>query len=282
MREYFYGRYFKMQTDENTLAFIPSYSKSKNGSSASVQIITADGAWNAEYPVNAFSESKKDGIRVANSVFSDKGVTVDIDKPGLRIKADITFGKPLSLKYDIMGPFCLVPFMECRHSVYSMRHTVNGRVVINGKTLSFDGGTGYTEGDRGYSFPRVYAWTQTFFEGGSLMLSAAEIPIGNIRFTGIIGFVYVDGKEYRIATYNGAKAEKIGNGEVVVFQKDVKLTACLAEKRHYALNAPSNGEMSRLIRESAECKAYYKFEVKNKTVFEFETDKASFEYEYGV
>ena len=279
MREYFYGRYFKCQTDSDTVAFIASYSKSKECRSSSIQIITDDGAYNADFACEDFSEDKN-GIKIENNVFSDKGVSVDINKPGLQVKADIAFGAPTPIEYDIMGPFRFVPFMECRHSVYSMRHTMRGKAEINGKTIDFGSGTGYTEGDRGRSFPRVYSWTHSFVNNGSLMLSVAEIPIGRLRFTGIIGVIYHNGKEYRIATYKGARAEKIDNGEIVIRQNDMKLTAKLIEKRHYELNAPQNGVMSRLIRESAACKAYYKFEIKGKTVFETVTEKASFEYEF--
>ena len=33
--------------------------------------------------------------------------------------------------------FAFVPFMECRHSVWSMRHAVRGTVDINGQEYSF-------------------------------------------------------------------------------------------------------------------------------------------------
>ncbi len=279
MKEYFYGRYFKCQTDSDTVAFIASYSKSKEHRSSLIQIITADGAYKADFAYEDFSEDKN-GIRIGNCVFSDKGVHVDIDKPGLLVKADIVFGAPTPLEYDIMGPFRFVPFMECRHSVYSMSHDVSGTVAINGKDMRMDGGKGYTEGDRGVSFPRVYSWTHSFIEDGSLMLSVAEIPIGKIRFTGIIGVIYTGGKEYRIATYKGAKAEKIENGRIVIRQKDMELTAELIEKSGHGLKAPKNGGMSRIIRENASCKARYLFKIKEKTVFETVTDRASFEYEF--
>lgn len=74
-------------------------------------------------------------------------------------------------------PFKYVPFMECRHSVWSMRHSVSGTVYINGQEYSFQNAWGYWEGDRGHSFPKEYLWTQCCFDGGSLMLSVAEIPI---------------------------------------------------------------------------------------------------------
>ena len=66
------------------------------------------------------------------------------------------------VKYDIMGPFVWVPFMEW-HSVYSVQHAVNGTVWINGETYVFQNAHGYWEGDKGRSFPKEYLWTQCCF-----------------------------------------------------------------------------------------------------------------------
>ena len=57
-----------------------------------------------------------------------------IHTPELNINGKLHFGPIFPLKYDIMGPFALVPFMECRHSVWSMRHTVSGNVCVNGES----------------------------------------------------------------------------------------------------------------------------------------------------
>lgn len=43
------------------------------------------------------------------------------------------------------------------------------------------------------------------------MLSVADIPMAGIHFTGIIGAILWMGKEYRIATYLGARVVKIQN-----------------------------------------------------------------------
>lgn len=85
-----------------------------------------------------------------------------------------------------MGPFSYVPFMECRHGVFSMTNTVSGCLSINGHAYRFDNDVGYIEGDRGRSLPKVYAWTQcNFFDESpcSIMLSIADIPLGSIHFT---------------------------------------------------------------------------------------------------
>ena len=114
----------------------------------------------------------------------------------------------------------------------------------------------------------------------SLMLSVADIPFLGIHFTGIIGIVLLGGKEYRIATYLGAKIKQIGENSVTVKQGGFEFTAKLLKKNSQPLAAPKNGNMCRTIHESASCKAYYRFSNKDRILCEFTTDKASFEFEY--
>lgn len=264
MKKHFCGWYFKCQSEAKTLAVIPAL----HGSSRSVQLITDDGAWN-------FTES------AGKSRFSEKGFTLDLHENGISAAGEICFGPLASIRYDIMGPFRYIPFMQCRHSVISMRHRVNGAIRINDLLYDFHDAPGYIEGDRGRSFPREYAWTQTFFEDGSLMLSTANIPIAGLHFTGVIGVILWQGKEYRLATYLGAKAVKIMDGEIVIRQGDLTLSARLISRNARPLFAPKGGRMTRTIHESASCRAAYRFEKGRKTLFAFETDKASFEFEYG-
>ncbi len=172
--------------------------------------------------------------------------------------------------------------MECRHSIWSMKHSVWGNVKINGTTYSFDGAEGYWEGDRGRSFPKEYIWTQCSFPGGALMLSVADIPIAGLHFKGIIGIVYFHDKEYRMATYLGAKVVRIRNGLVKVVQGSLELEAELLERNGKTLKAPTMGNMVRTIHESAACRARYRVRKGNRTLLAFETDRASFEYEYRV
>ncbi|MGN1086878.1 MAG: hypothetical protein ACI4Q5_07565, partial [Porcipelethomonas sp.] len=141
---------------------------------------------------------------------------------------------------------------------------------------------GYIEGDCGNSFPKEYIWTQCHFRNGSLMLSAADIPFSVVHFTGIIGVVLLNGKEYRIATYLGAEVKHIGKDTVTVKQGDYQLTAKLLRKNSHPLAAPSHGRMNRTIHESVSCKAYYKFSYKGKVLLEFISDRASFESEYKI
>ena len=112
------------------------------------------------------------------------------------------------------------------------------------------------------------------------MLSVADIPIAGIHFTGVIGVILWHGKEYRLATYLGAKVVKIQNGNIRIVQGDMELEVCLLESVKCPLKAPVVGNMKRTIQEGAACRAWYRFCKNGSPVFQFETDKASFEYEY--
>lgn len=276
-RNYFKGWYFKCSGENQTIAFIPSFHC--RGDNIYLQIITDENVFCLPFSRLKYRESPL-SVKVGNSIFSEKGIKLDIKTDKLRAQGALRFGELTPIRYDIMGPFGLVPFMQCRHSVYSMSHSVNGKLTLNGKQYVFHNGTGYTEGDCGTSFPKRYVWTQCHFANGSLMLSAADIPLFGVCFTGIIGVVMLNGKEFRLATYLGAKLKHIGNNTITVSQGGYELTARLIKKNAHPLSAPINGEMCRTIRESASCTAYYRFSYKGITICEFTSNRASFEFEY--
>ena len=220
-------------------------------------------------------------VKIGDCIFSDKGITLEFQGDDLSLKGTLNFKDLTPIRYDIMGPFKFVPFMQCRHRVYSMSHTINGEIVLNNHFFKFEKGIGYIEGDRGRSFPKKYIWTGSCSRNNSLMLSVADIPFLGFHFTGIIGVLPFNGKEYRIATYLGAKIKEISENTVTVKQGGFEFTAKLLKKKAQSLAAPTNGNMCRTIHESASCEAYYRFSHKEKTLCEFTTDKASFEFEYN-
>jgi hypothetical protein len=281
----FEGWYFKQQAGNHIAAFIPAFHVDDVGRrAASLQIVTRDAVYQAALPPEELRADRRGlVIRAGKCVFSHKGIQLDIETGDASVTGCLEYGPLLRLKYDIMGPFRYVPFMECRHSIFSMTHSVTGNIVINGETYDFNNGAGYIEGDRGASFPRRYLWTQCSWNDAgpcSLMLSAAEIPMAGGSFTGIIGAVYWHGKEYRLATYLGAKIKALGGGILSVRQGRYALTAQLIESNEVALRAPVAGLMKRLIKESLACTASYKFTEDQHVLFDFTTGNAGFEYEY--
>lgn len=279
MRNYFCGWYIKCQGSFRTVALIPAYHISGGVKTCSLQIITDDRSWYVDYPIEQFHMDEK-GVTIGPNVFTKQGCKLDIHIPELTITGELSFGEFTPLAYDIMGPFKYVPFLQCRHSVFSMKHRVRGELWINGESWKLTVGECYIEGDRGYSFPREYLWTQCSNPWGSIMLSVADIPFCGLHFNGVICAIHYRGREYRLATYLGAKAVRIQNGEVIIRQGRKTLTVRRMQDRGKPLAAPVGGDMKRTIRESTSCRVFYHYQEKGKTVFKFISEVASFEYEY--
>lgn len=108
----FYGWYLKCQSDTQTLAVIPAVHQTGRKRTCSIQIITNNGVWTIPFPVDEFRKTKKH-IYIGENRLGRKGIRLSIETPELTVKGKLQFGPLLSLKYDIMGPFALVPFLEC-------------------------------------------------------------------------------------------------------------------------------------------------------------------------
>lgn len=280
MSKFFYGWYFRCQTKEGTVALIPAVHISGEERSCSLQVITEEGAWNIEFPIEEFRiNRKKQCMKIGEQLFSRRGIHLHVKKEELEIHANLTFGRFTKPKYDIMGPFQYLPRMECVHTIYSLEHLVEGTVWINGKTYWMKGAKGYMEGDAGRSFPKEYVWTQSFFQEGTIVLAAATIPVLGCSFTGTIGIIWWRGREYRFATYLGASVVKMSRGELVVKQGKYQLKVKLLKTNAHELYAPCEGKMTRRIREDVSCPVRYSLICKGKVLFEKVIKRAAFEYE---
>ena len=181
-----------------------------------------------------------------------------------------------------MGPFRFIPFMECNHGVISLRHKVTGSIFLNEKKFSFYDNMGYIEKDWGASFPEKYFWLQCndfAAHNASIMISIAEIPFLGTRFTGCICSVYLNEKEYRLATYKKVKILKFTKSEIIVQQGDYLLEIYLKPSKEHTLFAPDKGQMVRKVKETIKGTADFKFQVGGKIVFEETSDQVSCEWE---
>ncbi|KAF9945748.1 hypothetical protein BGZ70_003639 [Mortierella alpina] len=112
---------------------------------------------------------------------------------------------------SIMGITAFVPFLECNHGVASLHHVVKtGHIsalhannTIN-RTVTMDGGVGYTEKDWGVNFPSTYIWAHTnLFEkspGSSLLLSVASVPVLGRTFSD-----WIDANVYPVSSALNAR-----------------------------------------------------------------------------
>lgn len=280
---YFEGWYFKFQgKNGDALALIPAFHIDPAGRrSASLQVLTRDGSWWLDYPEADFhARADRLSIRMGESVFTRQGVQLRVEREGLSLHGTVTFGPFRELKSDIMGPFRFLPKMECSHGVISMAHALEGQIVQNGRVLDLSGGTGYVETDRGRSFPDRYLWTQCVWQEppcGSLMLSAATIPTPVGSFRGCICAVLYRGREYRLATYRGAKIQRWDENGAVICQGRCRLEVQRMGERGQPLRAPVGGAMARTVHESLCGRVHYRFWTGGKLLFERTDSAASFE-----
>ena len=281
---YFEGWYFKHQTPDGALlALIPALHIGADGArTASLQVVSDAGAWWLPYSAEALQAAEGlFQIWLDGHLMSRRGLWLDLEAKGLSLRGELRYGPFTPLKSDIMGPFRLTPGMECRHGVVSMGHRLEGALTLNGRSIDFTGGTGYIETDRGRSFPRRYLWTQCAWKeerSSSLMLSVADIPLGPLDFTGCICAVLYGGREYRLATYLGARAVRWSGGGALIAQGKYRLAVELLEERSRPLKAPVLGDMSRTIHESLSAVVRYRFWEGDRLLFDHTDSRSSFEY----
>jgi hypothetical protein len=283
IKNFFKGWYFKQSNGKTTVAFIPAYhTDSKGVLTVSIQFITDNISENFDFKAEDIQIKKPLQINIKNNIFAENGIVVNLKNDTLDIKALLKFTKLTPLKKDIMGYYKYIPFMQCKHKIISMYHEVSGYVFINDEKHIFDKGCGYIESDYGNSFPKEYLWTECNWKDENeynnvIMLSIAEIPFLFKKFTGCICAIIYKDKEYRLATYNGAKIEKFQKNKAVIKQGCYKLTVELIEDKFQHLKAPKNGEMNRRINECISTNVKYIFTLNENVLFSY-TGKAGFEY----
>lgn len=264
-KNYFEGWYFKITGDKGAIAFIPGISISKNEKKAFVQVITDEESYFVDYGIENFKFSNKPFyVKIGDNYFAKDRIQIDIkdDEQKIRVYGEVKFtdSKNIDSSWispNIMGPFAFVPNMECNHAILSMRNRAWGKIEINRKKFKFNEGIGYIEKDWGCSFPKSYIWCQgnNFRDSnGAFMLSIADIPFGLVKFRGLICSLMVDGKEYRFATYNGAKIVRyeVSNNRLSVGLKKghYYLEVEVDYKGGLRLSAPVKGKMEKDIIES--------------------------------
>lgn len=230
---FFEGWYFKLvdAAGGNPFAVIPGIFIGRDAVSSHCFVQTLDGATGrttyTRYPIEAFgADRRRFDIRVGPSRFQAGRLTLQIESPETSLTGEVnlqcltpwpvTLGSP-----GIMGPYAFAPFMECYHAVLSLDHSLEGQLAIDGRTVDFSSGRGYTEKDWGQGFPAAWVWMQSnHFEGApgaSLTASIAVIPWLGSTFPGFIAGLWHLGRLFRFATYTGATSEslEVANDRVV-------------------------------------------------------------------
>ena len=263
-RKYFEGIYFKLEQNNNVIAFI--------------QYIDKDSSYYFKYNKNKYIR-KNNTIIIDNNILSPEGLSIYLKSKDLNIKGNVVFSNLTPLKHNIMGPFQHLP-MQCMHGIISMHHNVNGSLLINNNVITFNNAIGYSEEDKGTSFPTNYTWLHyaSSVNNTSIMLAIADIPLGKVTFTGVICAITHNNQEYILATYKGVKIVKYTNKQIILKQGKLYLKVDIFETNGNKLLAPNNGDMTRIIKENISCKGKISFYINSIPIFEFTSDCISFEY----
>lgn len=280
---YFEGWYFKHQRKKKTICFIPGVQMDEEGrASAFIQVINNNESYYIKYPYYSFeSHPKKLRIKIGDNLFTNKGVKLNIHCPDLEVKGKIKYGPLTPIKYCIMGPLRVLSFIKCNHNVFSMSHRLEGKLNINGKETCLDGGKGYIETDYGNSFPSTYFWTQCNdfkTEECSIVCAVADLKILCFSMRGNFAIIHYQGKEYRLATYLGAKVVLLRKNKIYITQGKYTLFIQTYDRQPRELKAPQNGTMDRSIYEDISCYARYRFYISGKKLFDLRSSRASVEY----
>lgn len=245
---------------------------------AFIQVITQEDSYRVRYPLSTYH--KEQTLRLADSWFEQNHIHLSIHHKELELFGDLYYDNLTPICGNIMGPFRFIP-MQCRHEVVSMNHTLKGSITLNGKEIDFTGGKGYIEGDAGCSFPKSYTWVQcnSFTENCSIMAAVAHIPFMFAWFWGCICVIWLNGVEYRLATYRGVKIKYRDERQLVLVQKDLTLQIqFLQQHAGNILDAPSKGKMERNVWEVPCAPAYFEFRKGNVILFKGESRFASYEH----
>lgn len=278
----FEGLYLKHQIGDRVFSFIISVHKLKNKvEHACIQFITNEGVI---YEYFSMEDTQIDmdcfHIKIGKNRFNSDGCRVHMKSEDMDIACNIKYGPFTTLESDIMGPFRRVPNMQCKHKIISMTHQLRGFIDINGEAIELTGGTGYIEGDRGYSFPKKYMWSQCNFKykgDHSIVLACAEIPLPIKSFEGVFCQIFYRGKNYRLATYNGAKILQKTNKSISIKQGDMRVYIMFLDKGGHRLRIPEHGEMKGYVRENPAGRVRYVFYNKDNKIFDFVSRCGSFE-----
>jgi hypothetical protein len=219
-------------------------------------------------------------------VFTKQGIYIDINQENsknekVRIRGHFHYFNIAKINYPIMGPFQYLP-TPCKHTIISMRHQVKGKMQLDDKCIEMNRGIGYMEADYGTSFPRNYFWTQANAKkcmAPQIFASIATLPICRREIQGCIAVILYQGKEYRLATYLGAKVLIIKESLAIIRQG--RWTLCIhmdKARRPQELLAPFRGKLNRKINEDIKCVIRYTFYHGTHKVFDWTTRNASMEF----
>lgn len=284
-KNYFEGWFLKVSDNENNcFSFIFGITLNEEDPHSFIQIIDQkqNKVYYFKYKVSEFTYTDN-LISIGNNVLSKNCLKLlippfDID---VAIKPT-TYLKRRLLGNSVMSYFKFMP-LPTKHEIIYMEAKVSGTIKNMNESLDICG-TGYMEKDYGTKFPRRWLWIQTnqFTHNDiSLVISKADL-LG--RISGFFCLLNINGKEYRFATYNGAKIKKRRekNSINLIVKKDVyTLKIRLKKEKGNMIVAPvQKAKMMKRIEESLNSKLFLFLYKNNKLIMKDSSFDVACEYLY--
>ena len=199
-KPYFESWYFREQAEDCTCEFIVTIDYDKEGKMTGhldVRVPDRVKHYDFSHPVNM---NLKDSIFLVldKNVFTEACLHLNMDEPDLSVKGDIWFEREFGNGR-----------IGFRRKIWAMEQQLSGELVINGRVISFDGGKGYLESQRGVAseWPRRRFWTQcNWFEEKSFRIVCGGY--GRHCFA----WINQDGYPMRLTRWRGAKVEYMCGG----------------------------------------------------------------------
>lgn len=267
-KNYFEGWYYKFVTADQSraIAVIPGIALyDKQDRHAFIQVIdgTNQHSFYKHFDLKEFKYSKRKlDVSIGKNRFTDHSVHLAMEE----LEGDIIFPNTNSLSQSLLNPgimgwYSFTPFMQCYHGEVSMYHPLQGSTTGSIGSINWNHGIGYIEKDWGTSFPKCWIWTHTnnfeANEPASLMASIAHIPWMGSFFIGFIVLLWLNGREYRFATYNQSKMKCSVEEDAVIMhfkRKEFQLDIRAIRGTTAPLRSPIMGRMEGKVNESLQAK----------------------------
>ena len=260
-KNYYFGKYYKFISSEG-FEFSLIDADTQNG--RVVQIITKEKSYKIKNPNEV-------------NILNDEIISLDINQKNLKMSGMIYISNKHPLKKDVMGILRYIN-INTKHNVYSMYHSLDGKVNVNDKLISFNGGYGYIEGDEGSTFPDKYIWLNSIGENFGVTISIARIEIlKRFHIMGAFLIIKDNAHEYVFSTLNGLKIENIGKYLISVRKGRYKFKLFLGDYSSLPLLSPVNGHLVNTIGENLSIKVGYELYKGKEKIFSKYNVEASIE-----
>ena len=264
-KHYFEGWYFKItdSKSEQYYAIIPGISIGSWDTHAFIQVLDNNHDvkyFHFEISDFRYNENRFE-IMIGDNYFSRSRIRLNLMDIDFSIQGDLYFCNIMKypttfFRKGVMGPFLLLPGMECYHDIINIQHRIIGHLKVSGKTVDFSGGIGYIEKDWGRSMPKTWLWFQSNHfqpDDVSLVFNVAKVPFLGGSFMGfIVMFRYRD-RIFMFTTYSGASISRMyqKNDKIKITVQDCRfrLDLSIAYVDGGVIKAPIDGQMSRNITE---------------------------------